>query len=391
MRRRRMMTAGARAPGVRLWPGALAWALWALAMLGLAATAWFDHLLRQAGRPDLIQLDAGGVTVVLGAVSAASAGAVLASRRPRHPVGWLLLAFGLVAQALTSAAEGYARYGFLARPGALPATSQVATLASATFIPGLGCVGFILLLTPTGSLPSSSARWRWWAWVAAAVPAAFGVSWLLGVPQLDPDSPLHAVGNPFAIPALADRLRPVYGSASPATALTLVVAAGSLVLRFRRAGGLERQQLRWLTLAAALAPLAVVVAAAGIVTAHLAVAGWAAGLYRPCSVWPSARRSCGTACTTWTASSAGPWPTGCSRCCWAAATPAWSWGSASCSAGTPPWWSPGPPWPRPPRSSRPAAASRPWSTGASTGAATTPPARSPRSAPGCASRSTWTP
>jgi hypothetical protein len=224
-------------------------------------------------------LDAGGVTVVLGAVSAATAGAVLASRRPRHPVGWLLLAFGLVAQALTSAAEGYARYGFLARPGALPATSQVATLASATFIPGLGCVGFILLLTPTGSLPSPSARWRWWAWVAAAVPVAFLVSWLLGVPQLDPDSPLHAVGNPFAIPALADRLRPVYGSASPATALTLVVAAGSLVLRFRRAGGLERQQLRWLTLAAALAPLAVVVAAAGIVTAHLAVAGWAAGLY----------------------------------------------------------------------------------------------------------------
>jgi hypothetical protein len=271
--------AGARAPGVRLWPGALAWALWALAMLGLAATAWFDHLLRQAGRPDLIQLGAGGVTVVLGAVSAATAGAVLASRRPRHPVGWLLLAFGLVAQALTSAAEGYARYGLLARPGALPATSQVATLASATFVPGLGCVGFILLLTPTGTLPSPSARWRWWAAVAAAVPAAFLVSWLLGVPQLDPDSPLHAVGNPFAIPALADRLRPVYGSASPATALTLVVAAGSLVLRFRRAGGLERQQLRWLTFAAALAPLAVVVAAAGIVTAHLAVAGWAIGLY----------------------------------------------------------------------------------------------------------------
>jgi hypothetical protein len=51
-------------------------------------------------------------------------------------VGWLLLAFGLVAQALTSAAEGYARYGLLARPGMLPAATYLAMLASVTFTPG---------------------------------------------------------------------------------------------------------------------------------------------------------------------------------------------------------------------------------------------------------------
>jgi hypothetical protein len=271
------VTSAARGARTRWWPGVVAWGLWALAMLGLAATAWLDHLLRQANRPELVQLDAGGVTLVLSAVSAATAGAVLASRRPTHPVGWLLLAFGLVPQALTSAAEGYARYGFLARPGALPAASHAAVLASVTFIPGLGLVGFVLLLTPTGSLPS--ARWRWWAWVAAAVPVAFLLAWVLGVPQLDPDSPLQSVRNPFAIPALADPLRAVYGSSAPATALTMVVAAGSLVLRFRRARGTERQQLRWLAVAAALAPLAVGVAAAGVMTAHLAVAAWAAGVF----------------------------------------------------------------------------------------------------------------
>jgi hypothetical protein len=271
------VTLGARSPGRRWWPGVLAWTLWALAMLGLAAAAWFDHLLRQAGRSELVQLDARGVTVVLGAVSAATAGAVLASRRPRHPVGWLLLAFGLVPQALSSAAEGYARYGLLAQPRTLPAADYLAALASVTFIPGLGLIGFILLLTPTGSLPS--ARWRWWAWVAAALPVAFLVSWLFGVPQLDPESPLHSVRNPFAIPALADPLRVVYGSTSPATALAVMVAAVSLVGRFRRARGVERQQLRWLTFAAALAPLAVLVTAAGILTEHLAVAGWAVGLY----------------------------------------------------------------------------------------------------------------
>ena len=80
----------------RWWPAGLAWALWVLTLLAVAATAWFDQLLRQAGRPELVQLNpGGGVTLVLAAVSAATSGAVLASRRPRHPVGWLLLAFAL--------------------------------------------------------------------------------------------------------------------------------------------------------------------------------------------------------------------------------------------------------------------------------------------------------
>jgi peptidoglycan/LPS O-acetylase OafA/YrhL len=58
-----------------------------------------------------------------------------------------------------------------------------------------------------------------------------------------------------------------------------VVAAGSLVLRFRRARGVERQRLRWLALAAGLAPVAVAATAAGILNEHLDLAGWTAGLY----------------------------------------------------------------------------------------------------------------
>jgi hypothetical protein len=78
-------------------PAGLAWALWALAMLGFATIPWFDHFLRAAGRPELAQLDASGVPAVVGIVSASTGGAVLASRRPRHPVGWLLLGLGLSA------------------------------------------------------------------------------------------------------------------------------------------------------------------------------------------------------------------------------------------------------------------------------------------------------
>jgi hypothetical protein len=253
------------------------WALWTLAMLGLIATAWFDQLLRQADRPDLAQLRGGGIAVVLSAMSAATAGAVLASRRPRQPVGWLLLAFGLVPQALSAAAEGYGRYAFLARPGTLPVAEQLATLASATFVPGLSLICFILLLTPTGSLPSP--RWRWFARVAAALPLVFLAAWLVAVPQPDPESPLASVRNPFAIPGLAGAGMAVAGVASPAIAITMAVAAASLVGRYRRSRGSERQQLRWLGLVAALAPLVVLATAAAILTEYLVLAGWAIGLY----------------------------------------------------------------------------------------------------------------
>jgi hypothetical protein len=98
----------------------LAWALWGLAMFALASAAWLDHLLRQAGRPDLALLDAATLTVAGAHLGLATVGAVIASRRPRHPVGWLLLlAFGVLGQA-SFAVVGYADYGLLARPGALP-------------------------------------------------------------------------------------------------------------------------------------------------------------------------------------------------------------------------------------------------------------------------------
>jgi hypothetical protein len=67
--------------------------LWALAMVGLAAVLWLDRLLPQVGRPELIQWSAEDLTyALLGLVSAATVGAVVASRRSRHPVGccWAL-------------------------------------------------------------------------------------------------------------------------------------------------------------------------------------------------------------------------------------------------------------------------------------------------------------
>jgi hypothetical protein len=104
------VTAVARVTRTRWRPAGLAWALWALAMLGLAVAARLDQLLREAGRPELLALTPKVIPPVLGAVSVATVGAVLASRRPRHPVGWLLLAFGLSLSAAGSALA-YTNYG----------------------------------------------------------------------------------------------------------------------------------------------------------------------------------------------------------------------------------------------------------------------------------------
>ena len=232
------------------WPGVLAWALWVVAVpVGIAAVAWLDHLLRRAGRPDLAPLGESGVVYVVGAVSAATVGVVLAGRRPRHPVGWLLLALGvLVAEAGVTA--GYARYGVLVRPGALPA-ADFAAVANSSPADLAACIGFILLLTPTGSLPSP--RWRWWA---RAVVVALVVSLVLSA--LGPlDEPYQSVDNPlvsFDVTGAALAVGGVIvGLAFAVTGLSIPIGAASLVVRFRRARGLERQQLRWLAFAAALA------------------------------------------------------------------------------------------------------------------------------------------
>ncbi len=264
------VTSAARLARPRWRPGVLAWALWALAMFGLPVIAWLDHLSRQAGRPDLAQLAGGSVlALVLALVSAATAGAVLASRRPHHPVGWLLLACGL---SLTAGGvdPAYAAYGLLGRPGALPAAHAVVRYWPVTVVTAQTAAGFVLLLTPTGSLPSP--RWRWWArvTVAAAIILLVGLAAASG--PLDPQYQL--LGGPFDYRGQGGVLLVVNQLALAITTLAVVVGAASLVVRFRRARGVERQQLRWVAWAAALAVLGAVVALGGVAVGATAVVNW---------------------------------------------------------------------------------------------------------------------
>jgi len=268
------VTAAARVARTRWWPAGLAWALWTLTPVGLFAITWLDHLSRQAGRSDLAQLTPDIVlAAVVGVVIGATVGAVLASRRSRHPVGWLLLAFALALTA-SGVTAAYAAYGLLARPGALPAARGVARYYPTTAPMALALLGLVLLLTPTGSLPSP--RWRWWAWVTAAAPVVL----LLVVPVAPGRfEPRLLVGNsPFNGRALGGVLLVANQVALAVTTLAVVVAGGSLVVRFRRARGVERQQLRWVALAAALMALAALVVLAAIALGTPVLVDWAAAV-----------------------------------------------------------------------------------------------------------------
>src|SRR5215217_2472353 len=267
------VTAVARGTRTRWCPTLLAWGLWTLNLLGLVVLVWLDQLLRQTGRAELVVLNPTAFAPVLGAITTATVGAVVASRRPRHPVGWLLLAFGL---SLTAAGVTLAstNYGVA---HAAPAAGLVARYVPATIVTAMACNGLTLLVTPTGRLPSPG--WRWWAGIIAATPVL-----LLGIVTLSPrpgDRLIEAVDSPLDLRALDGGLRIAYQAASAVIITAFVAAAWSLVGRFRRARGIERQQLRWVALATVLIAMLAVVNLAALALGAYALAPLVGGLNPP--------------------------------------------------------------------------------------------------------------
>jgi hypothetical protein len=164
---------------------------------------------------------------VFGVLGAPILGGIVASRRPENPYGWLWLGFGL-SLALVQLSETYTAYSLIVEPGSLPAPRAASGLLEGLgFVVAITLLPFLLLLFPTGRLPSQ--RWRPVAWIVLAAGAT-GVT--LG-PFLSEDSVLII-----------------------AVVMTLIIASGlsalSLVVRYRGASGVERQQLKWFAFAAVL-------------------------------------------------------------------------------------------------------------------------------------------
>ncbi|HSL01875.1 MAG TPA: hypothetical protein VK869_16175 [Rubrobacteraceae bacterium] len=179
----------------------------------------------------------------LTAISYAPVGALIASRHPENPVGWLLCLYGLVAASGFFGAE-YAIHALLAHPGSLPAGEAVAWMLSWLLPLGGGLAVLYVVLFPTGRLPSR--RWRPLVWatvafmVVGSILAAFAAGSLMGV--------LGPIENPLGTEGLAGPYRLLFFGMTLALTGAAVLA---VLVRLRRSRGVERQQVKWFAYAAA--------------------------------------------------------------------------------------------------------------------------------------------
>lgn len=168
-----------------------------------------------------------------GIVGAPILGGLISSRHPRNPYGWLWLGFGL-GLIVQSLAESYGAYALVVEPGSLPAPQTISHLLAFGGPLSLSIAPFLLMLFPTGRLPSR--RWRYLAWPAATSGAVVVLLNLLF------DSPDQSGGMISIVTIVVVSV----------IFMAIVLSAFSLVVRYRRASGLGRQQLKWVALAAAL-------------------------------------------------------------------------------------------------------------------------------------------
>jgi len=164
-------------------------------------------------------------------------GAVVATRRPAHPIGWLLLAAGL-AGALQLLCGEYAATTLVLGPGRLPYGPTAAWLSYMLQPAAVIILFFLLLLFPAGRLLAS--RWRIIAWVGVC-----GFS--LGLPytalRSGPFEKDSLLDNPFGVDAAI--LGPLNAVGLTLILVALLGALLSLVVRFVRSHGEERQQIKW--------------------------------------------------------------------------------------------------------------------------------------------------
>ena len=177
----------------------------------------------------------------------AGVGAFLALKRPGNLVGWALSLAG-VGLLLGHALRTYAELALLVRPEAdLPGGAAAVKIAGGYWTAMLAGTFLLLLLYPGGRLPAP--RWRW---PVRVVLAAFAILWVAPVlmeERLDP--PFDRFVNPLALGHGDRNIAVLY----PLVVVGLVavgLAAASLLVRFRRSSGAERQQFRWLAASGAL-------------------------------------------------------------------------------------------------------------------------------------------
>jgi hypothetical protein len=212
------------------------WVLWALVMALLTASVALK-VVNNATRPQDLS------PFPLLVPGFATVGAIVVARHRGHLVGWLFLGLAVIT-ALGGLAEAYAIRAHLT--GRLPAGAYLAWVNN--WLGGLGVLplGLLLLVFPTGHLPSR--RWRLVAWVLV-VSAAYQVGKFMAEPVLGlwvSQTERVEITNPVLSVPVVSRVILPYSVAVLSGWAALAIAALAPLVRYRRAEQVERQQLKWL-------------------------------------------------------------------------------------------------------------------------------------------------
>jgi signal transduction histidine kinase len=222
------------------WPtvAGLSWAAALVAAVVTLATA----VLAAAGRDVSLFL-------VPQALAYAAMGCVLLARRPGHPMGPLLCLIGL-AIAFSQLPFAYARYALVHSPGSLPFSTAMLWMNTWAYAPAISLSGLVLpLVFPEGRL--LSPRWRPALWAALAFIPLYIAGYAL-IPQ-SMGSFFHKLPNPYTVPRLDRLFEAMQVLAVVCGVAAAAAAVASVLLRWRRADRVRRQQLKWFL---AVSPLA---------------------------------------------------------------------------------------------------------------------------------------
>ena len=241
------------------WTTWLALGLWLL-MLALTAGTLVMKVLEWHGNNDTS--NSGLVALLVAFLGFGTMGSLVAARVPRNPLGWIFLAVALLSS-FAGAAENYAFHGLVDKPGSLPGSLFVGWINAWAWQPAVGLIALVPLLYPTGKVPGP--RWRIVLWVFIGLLTLSTLRYMVLPGPLGGSNPggRDLPDNPVGIGFVGAPLDGVVSTLGVALVPLLLAIALSVIVRFHRSRGDERQQMKWMGFAVAFVVLTISVQTIG--------------------------------------------------------------------------------------------------------------------------------
>jgi hypothetical protein len=237
----------------------VAWGLCGLtALVAIPTLLLLAHGAGESTPGDSFELGGyGGLSFVAASLAFATTGALVASRVPKNPIGWIFCVTGLLV-GLGDLAYQYADFALFGAANSPPGGLTAAWQQNLGLPPAFGLLALSLLLFPDGRLPSR--RWRPALWLAVIGIVFIVIGYAFRPGPLD--DPFATVTNPLGIQGAFEAMDAMTGFGWLFMAAAVALAAAAMVHRLRRSSGHQHQQLKWIALAASVAGIAVVADAA---------------------------------------------------------------------------------------------------------------------------------